>query len=219
MSSSKIYMFHDIIENGDCSTKLYTVNSSNLEMFFLGLLNDNKSAKNLYEICKVTNINKKFFSVTFDDAYESIYKLAYPILKKYQIPFTIFMSTSFINIPGYLTVDQLKELALDDLCIIGSHGVNHIYFRQLSDNMVLEQFNVSKNILEEITGKEVVAFAFPFGSFVSCSLKNIKLLSKTDYEIGFSTIPSGLIWPLFKVRNFLPRINVTENFIIKSKYI
>jgi peptidoglycan/xylan/chitin deacetylase (PgdA/CDA1 family) len=38
---------------------------------------------------------KKFVVVTFDDGYIDNYTLAYPIFRKYQIPFTIYITTSF----------------------------------------------------------------------------------------------------------------------------
>ena len=40
---------------------------------------------------------KKFINITFDDGFEDIYTNAYPILKKYRIPFTIYLSIDFIE--------------------------------------------------------------------------------------------------------------------------
>ncbi|MGC9151776.1 MAG: polysaccharide deacetylase family protein [Microbacter sp.] len=39
----------------------------------------------------------KFIHVTFDDGFEDIYQHAFPILKKHQIPFTIYLSTDIID--------------------------------------------------------------------------------------------------------------------------
>jgi ubiquinone/menaquinone biosynthesis C-methylase UbiE/peptidoglycan/xylan/chitin deacetylase (PgdA/CDA1 family) len=46
--------------------------------------------------------------VTMDDGYESNYVLAYPILKRYGIPATIFITTDFVQNNKYLWVDRIE---------------------------------------------------------------------------------------------------------------
>ena len=41
--------------------------------------------------------NKKFVVFTFDDGYKDNYTLAYPLFKKYNAPFTIYLTTGFPN--------------------------------------------------------------------------------------------------------------------------
>ena len=38
---------------------------------------------------------QKFVNVSFDDGFEDVYTYAYPILKKYKIPFTLYLTTDF----------------------------------------------------------------------------------------------------------------------------
>ncbi len=42
-------------------------------------------------------LDKKFIVVTFDDGYADNYFYAYPILKKYNAPFTIYVTTGFVD--------------------------------------------------------------------------------------------------------------------------
>ena len=46
--------------------------------------------------------------ITFDDGYESNYILAYPVLKRYGIPATIFITTNFVENNEFLWVDRIE---------------------------------------------------------------------------------------------------------------
>lgn len=54
--------------------------------------------------------NKKFAAITFDDGYKDNYTLAYPIFKKYNVPFAIYITTSFPDKTALLWWYALKEL-------------------------------------------------------------------------------------------------------------
>ena len=53
--------------------------------------------------------------ITFDDGYVDNYEEAYPILKKYNMRGTIFLIINLMDTPGYLTWDQVKEMAADGM--------------------------------------------------------------------------------------------------------
>jgi peptidoglycan/xylan/chitin deacetylase (PgdA/CDA1 family) len=50
----------------------------------------------------------KSIIITIDDGYKSNYALAYPILKEFDIPATIFLTTDFIDNNNFLWVDRLE---------------------------------------------------------------------------------------------------------------
>ena len=56
------------------------------------------------------NINRKFVAITFDDGYEDNLTIAYPILKKRRIPFTIYITTSFPDGDAILWWYLLEDL-------------------------------------------------------------------------------------------------------------
>ena len=49
-------------------------------------------------------------AITFDDGYEDNYRKAYPILKKYNIPATIFLTTGYIGTSKIFWWDMLGEI-------------------------------------------------------------------------------------------------------------
>ena len=82
---------------------------------------------------------KKIALITFDDGYDSDYKYVLPILKKYNIPATLFITGSYINKTGYLTEQQLLELSKDDLIEIGNHSFK---LHDLSKSQITAKTNV-----------------------------------------------------------------------------
>lgn len=66
-----------------------------------------------------------FVAFTIDDGYLDNYTNAYPIFKKYGVPFTIFVTTDFIDKKAILWWDCLEELILTHDTITISDGSNY----------------------------------------------------------------------------------------------
>ena len=66
--------------------------------------------------------------ITFDDGYSSIFDTAFPMLKNYGFPFTLFLSTEPIDdgLSNYMNWDQIKQMS-DAGVIIANHMVDHPY--------------------------------------------------------------------------------------------
>ncbi|MBV9866839.1 MAG: polysaccharide deacetylase family protein [Abitibacteriaceae bacterium] len=105
-------------------------------------------------------------AVTFDDGYKDNLYTAAPILQKYQIPFTVFVTSSFIQSgsPEYLTPDELKELATCPGVTIGAHGATHTPLAECDDMTLKEELYSSRCYLEDVIGKPVTTLAYPNGS-------------------------------------------------------
>ena len=57
------------------------------------------------------NISPRSCIITIDDGYVSGYSVAWPILKQYGYPFTIFIYTNYVNVGGKsITWAQLEEM-------------------------------------------------------------------------------------------------------------
>ncbi|MFP3386390.1 polysaccharide deacetylase family protein, partial [Tritonibacter sp. SIMBA_163] len=72
-------------------------------------------------------------AITIDDAYLSVYETAWPLLRKHDLPFALFVATDPVDrgIPGYMDWDQIRELEAGGV-EIGSQAVTHPHMPGLS---------------------------------------------------------------------------------------
>lgn len=196
-----IYMFHSIYE-GETNPKEFKTNKESFELFLRKEL-EKRKVTSLNQI--VEGKSKKSFAITFDDVFENVYTNAYPILKRYQVPFTLFVSTGLLDQPGYLTSGQLMELSRDRLCTVGAHTVHHVRLR--TNQQSYQEIADSKKELENVIGKKIEFFAYPYGSIFACSKKNVKQVEKVGFAAAFSTIKGFVPLKSDKYRFFLPRNN------------
>ena len=157
---------------------------------------------------------REFYALTIDDVPESFYLYAFPVLKKYNLPFTLFVSLSLLDTNGYITTDQLLDMAQYKLCSIGSHGVSHIEYYLMDKHKIIIDLKESQKKLADLVHKPIELFAFPYGSYYACGLKNKKLVLDV-YKYGFGTVKSPITLPLVLPKYFLPRVNVDSSFITK----
>lgn len=158
----------------------------------------------------------RFVCVTFDDGYRDNYTLAYPLLKRFGVPFTIYVTTGFIDnrlpmwwYPGErlgLSTDELKALDADPLCTIGAHTVSHPKLDTLSYEEQSKEIADSKLELERLLGHSVNHFSFPHGAHNADTLK-------ISHELGFSTIAAAWGGPIRKGAHYdsLPRIGIKQS--------
>ena len=105
-------------------------------------------------------------AVTFDDGYkDNLYNVA-PVMERYSIPFTVFVTTSNIkkNCSIYLTPSELRELSSFPFVTIGSHGLTHNRLTECDSDMLRNELVSSRHLLEDITGNTVTTLAYPHGA-------------------------------------------------------
>jgi peptidoglycan/xylan/chitin deacetylase (PgdA/CDA1 family) len=212
--ASVVYLFHDIVDKQEDVKTPFAISQTTFENFLLTRLEQGWKPLTYNEMLDIIQrkrtLSKNCFIISFDDANESVFTKAYPFLKKQGIPFIIFITRSLIGKQNYLSEEQIKMLAADPLCTVGSHGLNHVMFRYLSPEEMEQEYHISQAFLQELTGQSVKSFAFPYGRVVECSRKNIHALKHSVYDLGFSAISGSLnhIWLTGKY--YIPRINVSE---------
>ncbi|MBA2704213.1 MAG: polysaccharide deacetylase family protein [Blastocatellia bacterium] len=105
-------------------------------------------------------------AVTFDDGYKDNLFAVAPIMIKLQIPFTVFVTSSFIQngSSDYLSASELSELAALPGVTIGSHGATHRPLAKCDDATLRWELDESRHYLQEMIGKSVTALSYPHGS-------------------------------------------------------
>ncbi|PJJ84803.1 polysaccharide deacetylase family protein [Mucilaginibacter auburnensis] len=137
--------------------------------------------------------------LTFDDTDLDQFTIAAPELKKYGFKAVYFIMTVSIGRPNYMSKEQIKQLS-DDGNVIGSHTWDHHRFDRLSHNSSLKILGKNGKVtlkptddwvtqldkptakLEEITGKKITYFAFPFGIW---NAENLPELHKRGFKMAF----------------------------------
>lgn len=125
--------------------------------------------------------------LTFDDGYESLYTTIFPLLQKYEIPFSAFITSSFIGHKGYINRQQLQEIALYPFVEIGAHSRSHVRLSHLTKSKLLDEIIGCKKDLEDILGKQVISFAYPFGKAKDVGLEAVILCKKAGFQLALST--------------------------------
>lgn len=125
-----------------------------------------------YSKGKINALPPKSVVITADDGRESVYQYMFPIVRKYNIPVTLFIYPMVISHAAYaLTWEQLKDLQKTGLFDVQGHTYWHPNFKQekkhLSESayqkMVYAQLVTSKKILEQKLGTKITLLAWPFG--------------------------------------------------------
>lgn len=105
-------------------------------------------------------------AISFDDGYLDNLHFAAPILIERGIPFTVFVSSLFVQEQrsGFLSPKDLRELAELPGVVIGAHGRTHVPLVRCDDLTLARELVDSKKYLEDITGRPVSTMSYPYGS-------------------------------------------------------
>jgi peptidoglycan/xylan/chitin deacetylase (PgdA/CDA1 family) len=162
-------------------------------------------------------IPDKAVVITIDDGWKSTYTDAYPILKEFGYPFTIYLYKNYVDGGGKaLTTTMIREM-MKHGGTIGSHSVSHPFPQavkasrkrgpQAYERFLDIELGESKRFLEEKFGVPVTTYAYPGGFFTE------EMLTKAP-ELGYThlfTVQPG------KVKRTMPN-EVLPRYIILGNY-
>lgn len=148
---------------------------------------------------------EKAVVVTFDDGYENNYAHAWKIMSKTGTKGNIFVvfdtigkanlwhdpaSEPWVNMAD---LPMLKEMQESGVVEYGSHTMSHPKLPKLPLEDADWQMRESKKRLEEALGRELCAFAYPYGA--GAYVPEVRALALKYYEFDFSFTQGKTAWP------------------------
>lgn len=196
-----ILMYHSIGEPGLSKTETINVSEEAFQRQMKFLRDHHCHVISLLELADLLEHKKKIpprtVVITFDDGYENNYTKAFPVLKKYGFPATIFVIADFLgqeqriykhpHVFKFMSVAMVREMSGSGLITIGSHTKSHIYLPDIKDSALLrDEIEGSRRVLEKILGKPVGVFCYPKGGYTP---EIERLVRQAGYKAAVTTFP------------------------------
>jgi peptidoglycan/xylan/chitin deacetylase (PgdA/CDA1 family) len=195
-NKASILMYHSVGDN----SAFFTVKIDDFEKQLIFIKKNYRiiSLKDLFIALKDGKNFDKSVVVTFDDGYQDNYGNVFPLIKKYEIPITIFLTTGkiggFMENSEKITLPILKRNQIAEMMQSGfvdfmPHTINHSVLSELDYEKQQEEIIDSCKSLEEITGQKKCILAYPRGKYNDLTLD---ILKKNNW-LGGVTVESGLV--------------------------
>jgi peptidoglycan/xylan/chitin deacetylase (PgdA/CDA1 family) len=166
-------------------------------------------------------------AITFDDGYQDNYTFAHPILRKYRLPASLFVATSFIGTNLLMWNDRLAWAVKNTeqkkvICQIGCREISLSLETQqdklISLNVIIEELKACSEDEKKETLRNVVAALrnkTPEPSHLMLNWSELRAMNKEGWDIGSHTVNHPI---LTKVE--LPRVAeelITSKEVIERK--
>jgi peptidoglycan/xylan/chitin deacetylase (PgdA/CDA1 family) len=114
--------------------------------------------------------------ITFDDGYRSVYEEAFPVLQRYGMSATVFLTVgkadaanSRESLPSLEGRSMLSWRSIREMhnygIMFGAHTMTHPDLTHLPMDEVKQEILASKEIIENALGTSVSTFAYPYGRY------------------------------------------------------
>ena len=124
---------------------------------------------------------QKPMMLTFDDTDEEQYSIGATEMNKYGFKGVFFIMTIAINRPRYMSKEQIKNLSDSGHEIAGHTWDHHMVTKYVGEDWDVQLLKPRRQ-LEEITGKKIQYFAYPFGLWNQAAITEI---AARDYKLAF----------------------------------
>jgi peptidoglycan/xylan/chitin deacetylase (PgdA/CDA1 family) len=206
--STPILMYHSVKKQVPAGSKLVvSVKAFERQMRFLKSHHYNVVPLGIVAalIKEKKKIPARTVVITFDDGRKDNYTYAFPVLKKYHLPATIFVIINIIGGPqgDMLSWDEIKTMRDSGLIYFGSHTLDHKDLKNIkSEQEIKRQIFDSKKILEKKLGIPIDAFSYPTGGFTPQIKQFVK---EAGYKLAVATnsgknLPNNDIFALRRIK-------------------
>jgi len=209
-----ILIYHSIDEFKGVGSKELYVTPENFEKQMI-YLRDHGFTLLTFEQWEDRNKVKKPIFITFDDGYKNNLN-AFDIFRKikterFQPKGTVFVLSDFIGRSNRLSPSDLKMMVDSGMISIQSHTATHPDLTKINNFEI--ELKESKEKIQQITGKPVIALAYPYGN----TDKKVVEETKKYYKFGLTTTPElfsekGMKDELY----FLPRVYITYSTTLEE---
>ena len=137
-------------------------------------------------------------AITFDDGYANNFETAAPVLRRYGLPATFFVTTGWMGtrtvapwdeqLPvrfEWMNWDQLRGLVSQGFDI-GSHTHTHIDLATSESGAIREELERSKQALRQELGVSTKLFAYPFGDPCNITDSSRRLVKEAGFDCCLS---------------------------------
>ncbi len=127
-------------------------------------------------LAREKNPAKRLVALTFDDGYRDFYENAFPVLRNYGFPSTVFVVSDLVGkeniwdsadgkaMEKLLNWNEISRLSKEGVAF-GSHTKSHPFLSKLSPTELEDEVAGSKSFLEERLQTQVESFCYPYGDY------------------------------------------------------
>lgn len=207
-----ILMFHDVApltQDASELRKSLTIEPKLFESMMEYLSKNGFTPITLKELNEIWKGNgpmpKKPIVLTFDDGDKGVYEYAFPILKKYNFHFVVFLITKYtpMHTKFYMNKKEVKEMLDSGLCEVGTHTRDHVNLRRVPLLTKVYEIKSCTNDIKKLFNYTPTSFCYPFGGFDRDSVSILKAYGYTMATTEIFGVATSRDNPLI-----LPRIRI-----------
>lgn len=194
--SARVFVYHSV---SDSPTNAFAVTTEDFDRQ-IGYLAEHYTIRSVDAIAALLAsgqpVPRRTVAVTIDDGFKDAYTHAFPVLRRYDAPATIFLPTAFIGTQGasdklplsdFMSWDEVREMARHGVSF-GSHTVDHLSLASVPRDEAQRQIERSKARIEDELGAAMTGFSYPYGTARDFDAEVARLVEAAGYAWAVSGI-------------------------------